>query len=276
MAIQCRHGKYADFKPEKLVTAEWATVTDGDPNAKDGKGVYHCFAPGIVKRMATYEDMKENVDNATKDIQDSFTESVTEATAAANSAATAANEAKTAANTAATAANEAAIKANAAAGGDIAEKTVTFTEATTRTNISTGEKLSVMFGKIAKWFTDLKSAAFYDVKNDLTQETPGKSVLDAAQGKELAGNIDSLNDRLTRLCSVKNQTSCNIVPYGIYEVYNSVAGSNGLPAGENRGMVVGFCALEADVFYQLFLSFTGHVYYRVWKSGIDYGTFREI
>ena len=88
--------------------------------------------------------------------------------------------------------------------------------------------------------------------------------------------ISALNDRLTRLCSVKNQTSCNVVPYGIYEVYNAVAGSNGLPAGENRGMVVGFCALEADVFYQLFLSFTGHVYYRVWKSGIDYGTFREI
>ena len=94
--------------------------------------------------------------------------------------------------------------------------------------------------------------------------------------EEMEEAFASLNDRLTRLCSVKNQTSCNVVPYGIYEVYNAVAGSNGLPAGENRGMVVGFCAKESDVFYQLFLSFTGHVYYRVWKSGIDYGTFREI
>lgn len=252
MAVQCRHGKYADFKPEKLVTAEWATVTDGDPNAKDGKGVYHCFAPGSVKRMATYEDMKENVDNATKDIQDSFTESVTEATAAANSAATAANEAKTAANTAATAANEAAIKANAAAGGDIAEKTVTFTEATARANISTGEKLFVMFGKIAKWFADLKSAAFYEVKNDLTQETPGESVLDAAQGK-------ALNDKIEDRNIVESQTVKGIGQSYLFvspkEGYSLVAAYNyGRQYNDVRITDIGFNGTE-NVYY-LFLDKT--------------------
>lgn len=126
--------------------------------------------------------------------------------------------------------------------------------------------------------TDMELATF-----EVTPETIGKLKMTYKSARRnderFAGfeeELASLNDRLTRLCSIKNQTSCNVVPYGIYEVYNAVAGSNGLPAGENRGMVVGFCAKESDVFYQLFLSFTGHVYYRVWKSGIDYGTFREI
>ena len=39
-------------------------------------------------------------------------------------------------------------------------QTPTFSEATTRANIASGEKLSVIFGKIMKWFTDLKDLAF--------------------------------------------------------------------------------------------------------------------
>lgn len=62
MAIQTRKGPYNKFDPQKLLTGEWATVTEGDPNADDGRAVYMCFTPGTVKRMATYEDMKENVD----------------------------------------------------------------------------------------------------------------------------------------------------------------------------------------------------------------------
>lgn len=44
--------------------------------------------------------------------------------------------------------------------GDGSNLTASFTESATRTNITTGEKLSVLFGKIKKWFTDLKSLAF--------------------------------------------------------------------------------------------------------------------
>lgn len=44
--------------------------------------------------------------------------------------------------------------------GDGKDVTATFSTASTRANISTGEKLSVMFGKIAKWFTDFGTAAF--------------------------------------------------------------------------------------------------------------------
>ena len=47
--------------------------------------------------------------------------------------------------------------------GDGKDVTATFTEASSRENIGTGEKLSVMFGKIKKWFSDLGTAAFKNV-----------------------------------------------------------------------------------------------------------------
>ena len=49
--------------------------------------------------------------------------------------------------------------------GDGSDVTASFTAASTRTNVTTGEKLSVLFGKIAKWFSDLKALAFKDKVN---------------------------------------------------------------------------------------------------------------
>ena len=56
--------------------------------------------------------------------------------------------------------------------GDGRNVTAAFTVASTRANIATGEKLSVLFGKIAKWFSDLGALAFKDkvAKTDLTTE----------------------------------------------------------------------------------------------------------
>lgn len=70
MAIQTRKGPYNKFDPQKLLPGEWATVTEGDPNADDGRAVYMCFTPGVVKRMATYEDMKENIEAAAGEVVD--------------------------------------------------------------------------------------------------------------------------------------------------------------------------------------------------------------
>lgn len=65
---------------------------------------------------------------------------------------------------------------------------IAFTQATTRANIASNEKLNVMLGKIAKWFADLKTAAFRNVANNLTTSAAGSSVLDAYQGKVLNDN----------------------------------------------------------------------------------------
>lgn len=51
--------------------------------------------------------------------------------------------------------------------GDASNVTNTITTASTRTNLSTGEKLSVSLGKISKYFSDLKTVAFTGNYNDL-------------------------------------------------------------------------------------------------------------
>lgn len=79
--------------------------------------------------------------------------------------------------------------------GDISDTTVTFTEPSARENIVSGEKVSVGFGKIKKWFADLKSFAFKDLANNLTTSTTG-SALDASQGKILNDKYDELNQSL--------------------------------------------------------------------------------
>ena len=56
--------------------------------------------------------------------------------------------------------------------GNGSNVTAAFTAASTRSNIATGEKLSVLLGKIAKWLGDLKALAFKDTveKDDLASD----------------------------------------------------------------------------------------------------------
>ena len=214
MAIKNRRGPYNKFDPTKLLPGEWAVVLSGDPNASDGLACYMCFGAGVVKRMATYEDMVDNIAASSGEVVAAEVDrqckaaiqacqtaasnagsAASAANAAAGNADTAASSAATAANganSAATAANEAAQAAQSVIQGDLSSNTVTFATASTRTNILSGESLAVMFGKIKKWLSSLKNAAFADVANNLTTSAEG-SVLDARQGKELKSQIDQLN-----------------------------------------------------------------------------------
>lgn len=72
----------------------------------------------------------------------------------------------------------------------------TFTEASTRSNIVSGENLSTILGKVKKYFTDLKGHAFNDTVNNLTTSKTG-SALDASQGKVLQGEVDEINSNLS-------------------------------------------------------------------------------
>lgn len=76
MAIQVRRGDFANFSPSKLLPGEWAVVLSGDPNATDGKGVYVCFQAGVVKQMATMEDMVDAVTQSITAAKDDIAEAM--------------------------------------------------------------------------------------------------------------------------------------------------------------------------------------------------------
>lgn len=71
--------------------------------------------------------------------------------------------------------------------GDGSNVTASFTAASSRTNISTGEKLSVIFGKIAKFFSDLKTVAFTGSYNDLSDKPTIPSTTSLIKGNGSGG-----------------------------------------------------------------------------------------
>lgn len=74
--------------------------------------------------------------------------------------------------------------------GDGSDTVVSFTQASTRGNLTTKEKLSIGFGKISKWFSDLKSVAFSGSYNDLSDKPTSM----AANG----GNSDTVNSHTVK------------------------------------------------------------------------------
>ena len=100
--------------------------------------------------------------------------------------------------------------------GDGSNVTAAFTAASSRTNLATGEKLSVLFGKIAKWFSDLGSLAFKSTvaKTDLAsdvQTSLGKadSALQSVTKSDVGlGNVDN----------VKQYSASNPPPYPVTSV----------------------------------------------------------
>ncbi len=85
-----------------------------------------------------------------------------------------------------------------------------FTEARTRENVTNGDKVPVLWGKVKKWFADLGTAAFCKVVNNLTTAVEG-GVLDARQGKELNDALAKLNKLIgnTDISSIGNGTVTN-------------------------------------------------------------------
>lgn len=70
----------------------------------------------------------------------------------------------------------------------------TFTEATTRNNIASGEKLSVIFGKIQKFFNDLKTVAFSGSYTDLSDKPNATQVMLSDGVTSVEEAVDELTD----------------------------------------------------------------------------------
>lgn len=71
-------------------------------------------------------------------------------------------------------------------GGETGNTVTTFTEASSRANIVSGENQTTLFGKIMKWFSDLKAIAFSGSYNDLS-DTPSSLPPSGTAGGDLTG-----------------------------------------------------------------------------------------
>ncbi|MFW5596047.1 MAG: hypothetical protein ACOCOG_04995 [Prevotella sp.] len=114
--------------------------------------------------------------------------------------------------------------------GDASNVTTAFTAATTRANIATGEKLSVLFGKIAKWFADLGSLAFKSTvaKSDLASDV--QASLGKADSALQSAPVTSVNSKtgavslakgdvgLGNVDNVKQYSASNPPPYPVTSV----------------------------------------------------------
>ena len=100
--------------------------------------------------------------------------------------------------------------------GDGSNVTAAFTASSSRANIATGEKLSVLFGKIAKWLSDLGSLAFKSTvaKTDLARDVQtslekADSALQSVSKSDVGlGNVDN----------VKQYSASNPPPYPVTSV----------------------------------------------------------
>lgn len=117
-------------------------------------------------------DMTATVYDPTGKEQDIFAYADAQAGAAMDEATAAASTAEAAEKYARSAVLTASKKLSPTGNGS--NVTAAFTQASSRTNIATGEKLSVLFGKIAKWLADLGSLAFKSkvAKADLAADVP--------------------------------------------------------------------------------------------------------
>ena len=114
--------------------------------------------------------------------------------------------------------------------GDGSNVTAAFTAATTRANVATGEKLSVLFGKIAKWFADLGTLAFKSTvaKSDLASDV--QTSLGKADSALQSAPVTSVNSKtgavslakgdvgLGNVDNVKQYSKNNPPPYPVTSV----------------------------------------------------------
>lgn len=92
--------------------------------------------------------------------------------------------------------------------GDASNTTVAFSAASARENVKTGEKLSVIVGKIAKWFADLKTVAFTGSYTDLANKPtiPDGSKYLPLAGGAMTGDIDLASNGVDLLVGSQRAT----------------------------------------------------------------------
>lgn len=167
--------------------------------------------------------------------------------------------------------------------GDISNATATFTQASTRENITTGSNVKTILGKIAKYFADLKSLAFVDkvgtanldstlttaYNNRVTTDKVTTStsinaagwVADARAIATLQNQINTINSNMNSKMplwtAIPYSNINNIADNGIYTITDSTVG---LLIHENW---------NEDYAFQLFHQFSNDTFqWRVKRSNV--------
>ncbi len=111
-------------------------------------------------------------------------------------------------------------------GGGTENRTVTFTQAEKRENIKSGEKHKTLFGKIARWFADLKTVAFTGNYSDLSGKPSSLPASDVSAWAKAASkpsyNWDEIGGRPSTFTpSSHNHNLKNVTDLSnIMEIYN--------------------------------------------------------
>lgn len=107
----------------------------------------------------------------------------------------------------------------------ISDTTVAFTEASVRENIVSNEKSSTLFGKVQKWFSDLKKVAFTGSYNDLI-DTPSNATT-------------TINGLMSSSDKIKlNGISSNANNY----IHPTTSGNKHIPSGGSLGQILKWSA----------------------------------
>lgn len=107
----------------------------------------------------------------------------------------------------------------------ISDTTVAFTEASVRENIVSNEKSSTLFGKVQKWFSDLKKVAFTGSYNDLI-DTPSNATT-------------TINGLMSSSDKIKlNGISSNANKY----IHPTTSGNKHIPSGGSSGQILKWSA----------------------------------
>jgi hypothetical protein len=105
------------------------------------------------------------------------------------------------------------------------DQTPTFTEASTRNNIASGEKLSVIFGKIQKFFNDLKTVAFSGSYTDLTNQPQinGNTLTGNKTTSDLGINAANgmMSDGVTRVEDAIEEVTANTLGTAVALTFDS-------------------------------------------------------
>lgn len=141
--------------------------------------------------------------------------------------------------------------------GNGKDVTVTFAEAAERTNVASGEKLSILFGKIRKWFAGLADVAFSGKAADLTQDTNNRLVADTEKtgwndkytktetDQKLKGKADSVHVHAIK--NITNLQSKLDEKYPKTGFGNLSINASGIPVIKNNSSYAAFTATGVPV-----------------------------